>query len=72
LAQSNPRGAYGAWIIAEALTTFDGGDPRIAIHGTNDPASIGRPELNRCVRVDTGPLDALRAALMPGTPVVIH
>jgi lipoprotein-anchoring transpeptidase ErfK/SrfK len=52
--------------------TFEGGDPRIAIHGTNDPSSIGHPASNGCVRVDAGPLDELRAALMPGTPVVVH
>ena len=77
LPQSNPSGAYGAWIIAldahsEALATFEGGDPRIAIHGTNDPSSIGRAVSNGCVRVDAGPLDALRAALLPGTPVIVH
>jgi lipoprotein-anchoring transpeptidase ErfK/SrfK len=77
LPQSNPSGAYGAWIIAldahsEALATFEGGDPRIAIHGTNDPSSIGHAVSNGCMRVDAGPLDALRAALLPGTPVVVH
>ena len=75
--QSNPSGAYGAWIIAlnghsDAYTRFEGGDPRIAIHGTNDPSSIGQPVSNGCVRVDAGSLDALRAALVPGTPVIVH
>jgi lipoprotein-anchoring transpeptidase ErfK/SrfK len=74
---ASPSGPYGAWVLAlnahsDAFTLFEGGDPRIAIHGTNDPSSIGRAASNGCVRVAAGPLATLAAALAPGTPVIVH
>jgi lipoprotein-anchoring transpeptidase ErfK/SrfK len=74
---SDPIGPRGAWILAlnghsDALTEFDGGDPRIAIHGTNEPATIGRSVSSGCVRADPQTLVALASAIAPGTPVVIH
>ncbi len=73
----DPRGAHGAWVLAlnahsDAMTVFEGGDPRIAIHGTNDPSSIGRASSNGCIRVAAEPLAQLAASLAPGTPVVVH
>jgi lipoprotein-anchoring transpeptidase ErfK/SrfK len=73
----DPNGPDGAWVIAlnahsDAYASFEGGDARIAIHGTNDPSSIGAAVSNGCVRVDAGPLDALRAQLPLGTPVTVH
>jgi hypothetical protein len=70
-------GSHGAWVVAlnghsDAFTEFDGGDARIAIHGTNDPASIGQAASNGCVRLAAGPLDTLRASVPLGTPVVIR
>jgi hypothetical protein len=70
------QGQYGAWLLAlnghsEALQTFDGGDPRIAIHGTNEPSSIGGATSNGCVRLGAADLAALAAAIQPGTPVVV-
>jgi L,D-transpeptidase catalytic domain len=47
-----------------------GGD-QLAIHGTNDPASIGTPASHGCLRVAASALTRLRAALALGTPVVI-
>jgi lipoprotein-anchoring transpeptidase ErfK/SrfK len=73
----NPSDGRGAWVVAlnghsDAYATFDGGDARIAIHGTNDPSSIGRAVSNGCVRLDAGPLDQLRSGVPLGTPVVIQ
>ena len=34
------------------LTEFAGGDGQIAIHGTNDPGTIGQDVSHGCVRVD--------------------
>jgi len=70
-------GPYGAWAIAlnsysETLATFDGGDPRIAIHGTNDPSSIGLAASNGCVRVGADALAILAAGVPQGTPVTIR
>jgi hypothetical protein len=47
-----------------------GGD-QLAIHGTNDPGSIGTPASHGCLRVTASALTRLRAALALGTPVVI-
>ena len=73
----SPTSAYGDWIIAlnghsDAFTTFDGGDPRIAIHGTNDPSSIGGATSSGCVRVEAPPLDVLARSLPLGTPVLVR
>ena len=74
---ASARGQYGAWVVAlnghsEAFTTFDGGDARIAIHGTNAPASIGDAASSGCVRIADAPLDNLARNVPLGTPVVIH
>jgi lipoprotein-anchoring transpeptidase ErfK/SrfK len=49
---------------------WDGGD-QLAIHGTNDPASIGRSTSAGCLRVSERVLERLRPLLRFGTPVVI-
>ena len=74
---TDPAGGRGRWIVAlnghsDAYATFEGGDARIAIHGTSDPSSVGASRSNGCVRLADGPLDQLRAAVPPGTPVVVH
>lgn len=48
-----------------------GGD-QLAIHGTNDPASIGRSASAGCVRVSSRTLERLRPLLRLGTPVIIR
>jgi lipoprotein-anchoring transpeptidase ErfK/SrfK len=50
---------------------WSGGD-QLAIHGTNDPGSIGTPASAGCLRVSAPALWVLKRALRPGTPVVIH
>jgi lipoprotein-anchoring transpeptidase ErfK/SrfK len=47
-----------------------GGD-QLAIHGTNDPASIGTPASHGCLRVSASALIRLRTSLRLGMPVVI-
>jgi hypothetical protein len=47
-----------------------GGD-QLAIHGTNDPASIGTPASHGCLRVSADALSRLRRTLELGMPVVI-
>jgi lipoprotein-anchoring transpeptidase ErfK/SrfK len=71
----NPKGAYGAFALgisahSDTLTEFDGGDGQVAIHGTNQPASIGRAASHGCVRVPPHVVKQLE--LVPlGTPVII-
>jgi hypothetical protein len=50
---------------------WSGGD-QLAIHGTNNPASIGTPASAGCLRVSASALSVLKRTLRPGTPVVIH
>ena len=77
LVREDPSGPYGAWALAlngysEALTTFAGGDPRLAIHGTNAPSSVGRAASNGCIRVGAADLANLAAGVPLGTPVTIR
>jgi len=74
---TSASGQYGAWVVAlnghsDAFTTFAGGDARIAIHGTNQPASIGTSTSSGCVRISAAPLDTLAHNVPLGTPVVIR
>lgn len=72
----DPGGAYGPYAIglsahSEVLTEFGGGDGQIGIHGTNAPASIGRPVSHGCLRVDNDVIERLAHLLPLGTPVTI-
>jgi lipoprotein-anchoring transpeptidase ErfK/SrfK len=74
-------GAYGAFygccILAlsghqtNTPAGWQGGD-RLAIHGTNDPASIGVPSSAGCLHADAEDLKVLMRRVPLGTPVLIH
>jgi lipoprotein-anchoring transpeptidase ErfK/SrfK len=64
-------GAIGISAFSEVLTGWTQGGP-IAIHGTNDPSSIGRNISNGCIRVRNDVLRRLFAATLAGTPVEIR
>lgn len=49
---------------------WSGGD-QLAIHGTNEPASIGLPASHGCLRVSARTLAVLRTRIALGTPVII-
>jgi len=68
-------GAYGAAAIAlsaysEKLSYWPEGGP-VAIHGTNDPGSIGKAASHGCVRLGAADLKRLFANVQLGTPVEI-
>jgi lipoprotein-anchoring transpeptidase ErfK/SrfK len=63
-------GALGISAFSNVLTGWAQGGP-IAIHGTNEPWSIGRAVSNGCIRVPNRILRRLFAATRAGTPVVI-
>jgi lipoprotein-anchoring transpeptidase ErfK/SrfK len=72
---TEPDTAYGVFAIglsghSNTLSEFAGGDGQIAIHGTNDPSTIGQDVSHGCVRVNNDVILKL-AALPLGTPVVI-
>lgn len=50
---------------------FRGGDGALAIHGTNDPSSIGRRVSHGCIRVPNDVITFLASTLPMGTPVDI-
>jgi lipoprotein-anchoring transpeptidase ErfK/SrfK len=64
-------GAIGISAFSPVLTGWAQGGP-VAIHGTNEPWSIGRPVSNGCIRVHNPVLRRLFAATPAGTPVVIR
>jgi lipoprotein-anchoring transpeptidase ErfK/SrfK len=72
---SQPDGPYGVFAYgvsghSNTLSEFSGGDAQIAIHGTNDPSSIGQSVSHGCVRVNNDVI--LKLSKLPiGTPVVI-
>jgi lipoprotein-anchoring transpeptidase ErfK/SrfK len=63
--------AFGISGIQPHLPAGWSGGNQLAIHGTNDPASIGTSQSAGCVRVSERALHTLRPLLRLGTPVVI-
>src|SRR5262245_28417517 len=69
-------GAFGPALLAlnghsDTYTEFAGGDARLALHGTNDPASIGLAASHGCVRLPNDLIVELAQSLGPGTPVFV-
>ncbi|HEY3210999.1 MAG TPA: L,D-transpeptidase [Actinomycetota bacterium] len=73
----NPRGSLGAFafgisgIQIHLPAGWHGGN-QLAIHGTNNPASIGRSVSAGCLRVSRAALERLKRILVLGTPVIIQ
>jgi hypothetical protein len=63
--------AIGVSAFSNVLTGWTQGGP-IAIHGTNEPSSIGHAVSNGCVRVRNDVLLRLFHEVLAGTPVIIH
>jgi len=64
-------GAIGISAFSEVLTGWAQGGP-IAIHGTNEPWSIGHAASNGCIRVQNPVLERLFRSTPAGTPVLIR
>jgi lipoprotein-anchoring transpeptidase ErfK/SrfK len=64
-------GAIGISAFSNVLTGWAQGGP-IAIHGTNEPWSIGHAVSNGCIRVHNSVQTGLFAAVPAGTPVLIR
>jgi len=76
LIPTNPRGPFGPGAIgisafSNVLTGWTQGGP-VAIHGTNEPWSIGHAVSNGCIRLPNPLLRRLFRATLAGTPVVVH
>ena len=73
----NPNGAYGHFAyglsgFSNVITSFQGGDGVIGIHGTNDPSSIGKDMTHGCLRISNQAIDFLAKRLPLGVPVEIN
>jgi lipoprotein-anchoring transpeptidase ErfK/SrfK len=64
-------GAVGISAFSNVLTGWTQGGP-IAIHGTNEPWSIGKAVSNGCIRLPNPILTKLFARAFNGTPVLIR
>jgi lipoprotein-anchoring transpeptidase ErfK/SrfK len=64
-------GAVGISAFSNVLTGWTQGGP-IAIHGTNEPGSIGRAVSNGCIRLPNAVLRRVFAEALAGTPVLIR
>lgn len=64
--------AFGISGIQPRLPAGWSGGNQLAIHGTNNPSSIGRSASAGCIRVSESTLDRLRRLLIYGTPVIVR
>ncbi|HEY2777264.1 MAG TPA: L,D-transpeptidase [Gaiellaceae bacterium] len=64
-------GALGISAFSPVLTGWAQGGP-VAIHGTNEPWSIGHAVSNGCIRLPNDTLSRLFKIVPPGTQVIIH
>ena len=64
-------GAVGISAFSNVLTGWTQGGS-VAIHGTNEPWSIGRAVSNGCIRLRNDVLRRVFAIAVAGTPVVIR
>ncbi len=71
------EGTYGPMVLvltghSPVLYRFDGGDGRLAIHGTNKRSSVGRAESFGCLRLGNRNVLRLAKAIPDGTLMEIH
>ncbi len=72
----DPNGVYGPYAyglsgFSDTLTSFNGGEGVIGIHGTDQPELLGTSVSHGCIRVDNAVITEMTAFLPLGTPVSI-
>jgi lipoprotein-anchoring transpeptidase ErfK/SrfK len=72
--QSRPTGFFGPYILtltahSANLSDFDGGDGRVALHGTSLPNLLGQAVSHGCVRLPNSGAIKLATTVPAGTPV---
>lgn len=72
----DPDGDYGPYAFglsgySEKLTSFNGGDGQLGIHGTNHPEKIGSKVSHGCIRLENANITVLATTLPLGVPVQI-
>jgi lipoprotein-anchoring transpeptidase ErfK/SrfK len=76
LVPEDPRGPFGPGAMgisafSNVLTGWTQGGP-VAIHGTNEPWSIGHAVSNGCIRLPNAILNRIWPLAVAGTPVIIR
>ena len=74
---ANTSGAYGAHMLSiagfsEVHFNFGGGIGQLAIHGTNNRASVGVNSSNGCIRLYNESIQRLKDLAPTGTPVSVQ
>lgn len=64
--------AYGLSGYSEKLTSFNGGDGQLGIHGTNQPDKIGTRVSHGCIRLRNDDITKLALELPLGVPVQVY
>ena len=72
--QARPGGFFGPYILtltahSANLSDFDGGDGRVALHGTSLPNLLGQAVSHGCVRLPNSAAIRLAKTVPAGTPV---
>lgn len=72
----DPDGFYGPYALGLSLhspvyTSFAGGDGQVGIHGTNQPAGLGRDVSHGCIRIANHAVTTLARRVPLGAPVEI-
>jgi len=69
---SRGAGLFGTSAFSEVLDIIDGGEPAVALHGTNQPELLGEAVSRGCIRVADQVIELLINLALPlGTPVEI-
>jgi lipoprotein-anchoring transpeptidase ErfK/SrfK len=63
--------AYGLSGFSPTVTSFNGGEGVIGIHGTNQPELLGTDVSSGCIRMSNEGITALSKVLPLGTPVTV-
>ena len=76
LRPADPNGPYGPYAFglsgfSDVLDSFNGGDGRLGLHGTDDPASLGTDSTNGCIRLANPAIEQLARTVPLGTPVTV-
>jgi lipoprotein-anchoring transpeptidase ErfK/SrfK len=72
--------AYGPWAFglsgfSETLTTFNGGQGQLGLHGTNQPEKIGTRVSSGCIRLKNEDIEKLVSEVQnspQGIPVQVY
>ena len=72
--QQNASVVLGDWVLmlsffSESLSSFGGGLPRIALHGTHIPGSVGQALSNGCIRIPNNIIETIARRAPLGTVV---